>query len=98
MWDPSAIIALASILGAVVLGGILSFMAIRGNKKINASILKLVIAIPALLLITGLKVYAQIGSDALTFVFGAIVGYIFGGQALQSEAQSPSSESDTKTV
>jgi ABC-type spermidine/putrescine transport system permease subunit II len=96
MWDPSAIIALVSILGAVILGGILSIIVSR-NKKVNAFSLKLIIAIPALLLITGLKVYAQIGSDALTFVFGAIIGYILGGQPLQMVSPSGQPEVDSPT-
>lgn len=82
MWDPSAIMALVSIGGAVILGAILSYIVIRSGK-VTAASLKLIVAIPALLLITGLKVYAQIGSDALTFVFGATLGYILGGQPLQ---------------
>ena len=96
MWDPSAIITLVSISGAVILGAILSIMVSRSGR-VNASSLKLIIAIPALLLITGLKVYAQIGSDALTFVFGAIIGYILGGQPLQIGSPSAQTKVDSST-
>jgi hypothetical protein len=86
--------ALVSIAGALILGSILSIMASR-RQRVSASSLKLTIAIPALLLIVGLKVYAQIGSDALTFVFGAVVGYILGGQPLQPRARPDEELSDS---
>lgn len=93
-WDPSAVMALVSILGAVILGATLSILAFfRG--RVNASSLKFVIAVPSLLLIVGLKVYAQIGSDALTFVFGAVVGYILGGQPLQPNSKSDEEKADS---
>ena len=96
MWDPSAIITLVLIVGAVILGATLSIIVSRSGK-VNASSLKLIIALPALLLITGLKVYAQIGSDALTFVFGAIIGYILGGQPLQMGSSSAQTQMDSST-
>ena len=96
MWDPAAIIALVLMSGAVLLGGYLSIIAAR-SKKVTASFLKLIIIMPTLLLITGLKVYAQIGSEALTFVLGAVVGYILGGQPLRIGSSSTEAKADAAT-
>lgn len=79
MWDPSAIMTFTSIIGAVLLAGILSIGAVRSGH-INADSLKLAIAFPTLMLISGLTLYSKIGSDALTVVFGAVIGYVLGGR------------------
>lgn len=79
MWDPSAVMTFASIISAVLLAGILSIGAVRSGN-INAHSLKLAIAFPTLVLISGLTLYSKIGSDALTVVFGAVIGYVLGGQ------------------
>jgi len=92
MWDPSAVIAFVLMIGAVALGTHLSITAAR-SKKVTTSYLRLIIIIPTLLLISGLKMYAQIGSESLTFVFGAIIGYILGGRPLQ--VGSPAAEDKT---
>jgi hypothetical protein len=94
MWDPSATIAFVLMSGAVGLGAYLSITAARG-KKVTASYLRLIIIIPALLLISGLKMYAQIGTESLTFVFGAIIGYILGGRPLQMGSPTAEAELDS---
>ncbi len=96
MWDPAAVIAFVLMFGAVILGAYLSIAVLR-MKKVTSSYLKLIIIVPTLLLITGLKVYAQIGSEALTFVLGAIVGYILGGQPLQIGSPSVEAKTDSST-
>ena len=57
MWDPSAVIAFACALGAILLREILSTLPMRSGR-VSTGTLKLVIALSALLLIVGLKIYA----------------------------------------
>jgi hypothetical protein len=80
-WDPSAVMAVTLVLGALAVSVAASFVAMR-RGDIPDTVLKMIVALVSLVLISGLKFYDQVESDVVTFVFGAIIGYIFSGKAI----------------
>ena len=57
------------------------------HGRLSEQSVRLIVALISLLLITGLKFYAQVGSEVVTFVFGAIIGYIFSGHPINPVSQ-----------
>ncbi len=85
VFDATACIVLICIVGAVVSGIVLGRGALNSANPDNA--LKLAIALPSVFFIVSLKLYDKINTEAVTFVIGTLVGYVFSGKPVTTRME-----------
>ena len=85
-WDPSAVMASGLVFSAILVG-VFAFFIIFKTEKFSEQVFRFVISLMALFIIGGLKFYGQVGTEIVTFVFGAIIGYVFSGKPTVSNTR-----------